>query len=81
MYLYAHKDLKGSLTRDFRGKLIHEKNLNLKISCQTAFKGLSIVTEASQHYFVFRRNFSLAARVPLLGILHYIFYTQCEKQR
>jgi hypothetical protein len=38
--VFVHKDLKGSLTRDFWGKLILEKNLKLKISCQTPFKGL-----------------------------------------
>ncbi len=37
--LFVHKDLKGSLTRDFRGKLIDGKNLKLKTSCQTPFKG------------------------------------------
>jgi hypothetical protein len=40
MYLLVHKDLKGSLIRDFRGKLIRERNLKLKILCQTPFKGL-----------------------------------------
>jgi hypothetical protein len=34
MYLFVHKDI----TRDFRGKLIHEKNLELKMSYQTPFK-------------------------------------------
>jgi hypothetical protein len=34
MHLFVHEDLKGSLTRDFRGILIYEKNLKLKISCQ-----------------------------------------------
>jgi hypothetical protein len=42
IYFFVHKDLKGSLARDFHGKPIHEKILKLKISCQTEtpFKGL-----------------------------------------
>jgi hypothetical protein len=40
MYLFIHKDFKGSLARDFLGKLIHDKNMKLKISCQAPFKGL-----------------------------------------
>jgi hypothetical protein len=37
MYLLVHTGLKASLTGDFLGILIHEKNLKLKISCQTPF--------------------------------------------
>ncbi len=40
VYFYIHKELKGGQTRDFLGKLIHEKKLKLNISCQTPLKGL-----------------------------------------
>jgi hypothetical protein len=37
--VYFLQDLKDSLTQDFWGKLTNEKNLTLKILCQTSFKG------------------------------------------
>jgi hypothetical protein len=57
IYLFVHKDLKGSPSR---GKLIHEKNMKLKKSpVRLPLNGcVNSDIETSQHYFVSRRNFN-----------------------
>jgi hypothetical protein len=46
-----------------------KKNLKLEISCQTPFKGLVIVTETSQHYFVYVGEILTGRTVRLWGTL------------